>query len=176
MNRDEKTWWQSIDERPGDLLLLGQFADWLQERQHDWGTAMRFAYEKQLVPVSVDHFTGVVSSGPRIGQIINEPVWRWVSETLEDDHRVIRKPVLPAWLKPRGGWRWYKSPSTAYQSYCKRFYYWEKYYPLKFAKLTARIETKAAPAASAVPEGDSVDLGASRLTSVARPGSVPASP
>lgn len=137
MTRDEKAWWQTIDSHPGDLLILGQFADWLQEQMHPWGTAMRYAYEKQLVP---HHFDNYGWTGSPIASD-----WLWYKHVeVTADGRAVgpaqwrRVALLPAWLKPRGGWRWYKSCSSAYQSYCKRFAYWEEHYPLKFAKLVLK--------------------------------------
>lgn len=50
MNDDLKPFWRAIDAAPGDLLPIGIFADWLEERGHKYAGAMRWAYSRAKVP------------------------------------------------------------------------------------------------------------------------------
>ncbi len=123
-----KSWWYAIDQDPGNVLLLGMFADELSEIGHAIAPAMRWAFEKRRVPflytyIRADYqwywFNGTRST-----------ITHWLRRGVIQPGPVTEASLLPKWLmRSQGSYAWmatYKTCSGAYRGLCDRFVKREK--------------------------------------------------
>lgn len=117
VNDDLKPWWAAIDQRPGDMVVLGQMADYLEERGHQWAEVIRWAYVMGKYPY--EQWNAKVNRETMREETVHRYSWMFRGTSGHYD-----LPKVFGISVRKSGWRAanYTKPSRAYQfGICERW-------------------------------------------------------